>query len=580
MWWVLGVCAGGEAHAAELDDWIVAWSTVLDGDRGSDGRDELLGVAVDQTQHVVVTGFVDGEAGLGRTAFLGTFERHDGSLLWFERTEAGAIADTDDVFTSVDFAPGTNELAWCGQLGGLDGSKAAAPAHAYHVDVREPAKSGIHYPSVPLWSDVYEASPGTGGTQACRGLDRAGLTLFTTGDAETSGGGRQWVSRVYDARDGTPTTVAFPLGAPTTRETGHAIAGDPATGDFVVVGSSATEEAVQAAVVRLVDAQGDVVWSDTIAEEGDTTFLDVAWDIPRGLVAAVGTTQRGSEDASDVQGIVRVYGAAGLDGAPDVQMTVELGSDAGDDHATSVSFDGAGRLLVGGSVADPTTGIERWRVLRLSETTGEGQGSWEGDATSGPSRIRALAWRDEVLAVAGFVDRGNTVDAAVALLGPDADGDGVADIADQCPEDPDKIFQGICDCGRPDDDRDGDDFEDCIDRCPDDPLKATRMGECGGGTPDVDEDNDDVLDCLESCPGDPNKSEPGACGCGTLDLDLDEDGVADCDDRCIEEASGEVDADGCEPSGCGCRASGVGSASGPLLIVLLAGLRRRLRNGI
>jgi len=576
MWWMLGWCGSGAAHAVELDDWIVAWSTEFDGDRGLDGRDELLGVAIDQTQHVVVTGFVDGEAGLGRTGFLGTFERHDGSLLWFLREEAGALPDaTDDVLHAVDFSPGTNELAWCGQLGGLEGPEPVDPVYAYHVDARVPAPSGIHYPSLPLWSDRYEASPGSGGEQACRGLDRAGLTLFTTGDAETSEGGRRWVSRILDAADGAPTTVTFDLAEPTTREHGHAIAGDGVTGAFVVVGSTRPPAGEAAGAIRFVEPDGAVRWRDTVAEDGETVLLDVAFDVARGLVAAVGTTQRGD----DLQGIVKVYRAAGLDGAPDPGITVELGSDAGDDHATAVAFDGEGRLLVGGSVADQSTGIERWRVLRLSETTGETLGRWEGPATSGHSRIQALAVRDEVMAVAGFVDRGNTVDAAVTLLGPDADGDGTADIADQCPGDPDKIFQGICDCGVPDDDRDGDDFEDCIDRCPDDPDKATRRGECGCGVPDLDTDNDGAFDCVEACPEDPNKTEPGACGCGILDLDLDQDGVVDCDDRCPDSPDVAVDADGCEVSGCGCRATHPGAGLGPVLILILAGLGRRRSRG-
>ncbi|MEN0067081.1 MAG: hypothetical protein AAGA48_33430 [Myxococcota bacterium] len=583
VWWGVVALVAGQAQAADLETWIIAWATELDGDRGSDGRDEVLDLAIDQTQHVTVTGFVDGDPGEGRTGLLATFERNDGSVLWNIREEAGVLPNaTDDVLTAVDFAPGSNDLAWCGQLAGIDSPKPTDPRTAYHVDAREPDKFGIHYESMPLWNEAFEVVPGSMGDQACRGLDRAGLTLFTTGDAATPEGGRQWITRIYNATTGdVQDGGTFALPDPAAVERGEAIAGDAATGNFVVVGSSALPNANSSAVIRFMEAGGTQRWSDRIASPGDgpARFHDVVYDVTRGLVAAVGTVQRGNEAASDIQGIVRVYAAAGANGEPAVQLELELGSAAGDDYATSVAFDQSGRLVVGGSVADATTGIERWQVLRLSETTGAVEGDWEGPVTSGHSRIQALAQRDEVLVVGGFVDRGNTVDAAVTMLGPDRDGDATADIADQCPDDPNKILQGVCDCGTPDEDRDGDDFEDCIDRCPDDPNKTTRMGECGCGVPDDDTDNDGILDCLETCPNDPNKVEPGACGCDVQDIDRDRDGVADCNDACEATPDGaEVGTDGCEARGAGCGCQSVTPISAllaPLCLILISVTRRR-----
>ena len=63
--------------------------------------------------------------------------------------------------------------------------------------------------------------------------------------------------------------------------------------------------------------------------------------------------------------------------------------------------------------------------------------------------------------------------------GFDTDGDGVPDWWDECPDDPDKIYPGICGCGIPDTDSDGDGYPDCIDQCPgvDDDIFAPEYEE-------------------------------------------------------------------------------------------------------
>jgi len=96
----------------------------------------------------------------------------------------------------------------------------------------------------------------------------------------------------------------------------------------------------------------------------------------------------------------------------------------------------------------------------------------------------------------------------------DDDSDGVCNGADGCPLDPEKTEPGICGCGVSDADSDGDGVADCNDRCP--------------GSPDVDSDGDGVLDCNDRCPGAP-------------DVDSDGDGVLDCEDQC--PGSPDVDSD-------------------------------------
>ncbi|MCG8406558.1 MAG: pre-peptidase C-terminal domain-containing protein [Phycisphaerales bacterium] len=63
----------------------------------------------------------------------------------------------------------------------------------------------------------------------------------------------------------------------------------------------------------------------------------------------------------------------------------------------------------------------------------------------------------------------------------DADGDGLGDDLDECPNDPDKVAPGTCGCGTADTDTDGDSIPDCNDQCngEDDTLDAD-----GNGIPD------------------------------------------------------------------------------------------------
>jgi hypothetical protein len=142
-----------------------------------------------------------------------------------------------------------------------------------------------------------------------------------------------------------------------------------------------------------------------------------------------------------------------------------------------------------------------------------------------------------------------TADLAACALcpgaGPDTDGDGVPDICDGCPLDPNKITPGQCGCGNPDTDTDGDGVADCIDGCPNDPNKSAP-GQCGCGNPDTDTDGDGVADCIDGCPNDPNKIAPGVCGCGVPDVDSDGDGTLDCQDGCPNDPNKIA------PGVCGC----------------------------
>jgi OOP family OmpA-OmpF porin len=120
----------------------------------------------------------------------------------------------------------------------------------------------------------------------------------------------------------------------------------------------------------------------------------------------------------------------------------------------------------------------------------------------------------------------------------DADGDGVVDPMDKCPDTPkgDKVDEAGCTLIL---DADGDGVMDDKDQCPGTPRGAAvdAIG-C-----ELDSDGDGVVDANDSCPGTPKGASVDASGCA---LDSDRDGVADYSDKCRNTPAGaKVDSEGC-----------------------------------
>lgn len=110
----------------------------------------------------------------------------------------------------------------------------------------------------------------------------------------------------------------------------------------------------------------------------------------------------------------------------------------------------------------------------------------------------------------------------------DADADGVPDYQDQCPTEPGTAATQGCP------DRDGDGVADKDDQCPDQPGTAAMQG-----CPDTD--GDGVADPNDQCPDTPAGVQVGPDGCP---LDADADGVPDYQDAC-PNTPGPGTANGC-----------------------------------
>ncbi|PWN57371.1 OmpA family protein [Abyssibacter profundi] len=120
----------------------------------------------------------------------------------------------------------------------------------------------------------------------------------------------------------------------------------------------------------------------------------------------------------------------------------------------------------------------------------------------------------------------------------DADGDGVNDTLDRCPNTPAGVAVTLEGC-EADDDFDG--VVNSIDQCPRTPngvpVDATGCS--------ADADLDGVLDAYDECPDSAPGAQVNARGCEGVQ-DADEDGVADSMDRCPGTGAGiVVDTEGC-----------------------------------
>ncbi len=136
-------------------------------------------------------------------------------------------------------------------------------------------------------------------------------------------------------------------------------------------------------------------------------------------------------------------------------------------------------------------------------------------------------------AMADFVEK---VFLAGKALPADADGDGVLDPEDQCPNTPAGVAVDGTGCPL-DSDKDG--IFDYQDRCPETPAGVAVDA---FGCP-VDSDGDRVADYLDRCPDTPRWTEVDARGCP---VDSDGDGVTDDKDRCAQTPSGaKVNEYGC-----------------------------------
>ncbi|HEY0192020.1 MAG TPA: OmpA family protein, partial [Kofleriaceae bacterium] len=133
----------------------------------------------------------------------------------------------------------------------------------------------------------------------------------------------------------------------------------------------------------------------------------------------------------------------------------------------------------------------------------------------------------------------------------DADGDGIPDSVDKCPNEPEDfdMFEDQDGCPDPDNDHDG--IPDAVDKCPLDPEDKDGFQD-EDGCPDKDNDGDGIPDDKDRCPNQPEDKDGFEDLDGCPDLDNDHDGIPDAIDKCPnqpETINGFQDDDGCPDKG-------------------------------
>lgn len=594
------------ASAADLADYLEAWTVTRTGQNGSDREDSANGVAITSANGVIAVGQVDGAAGFGHDA-LALEIAPDQSVTWEETFDSGRVGQdgrlaSEDHWNAVAIDAANDDWVLCGTRGLVLGTD---PLAMFQVEG--------HPVSTADWATSYRYSSSQ--IQECRGVAIDTSVTWAAGWAQNPTDQGRWIALKMDASgtvNQTPTTYDYQQN-PQVPDQAHGTALHAVSGEVTIVG----ERGVSAAPnrenvdwhVRQYNPGGNTrLWEATYS--GSANLIDrataVVVDPISGDSFVVGYTNKGTDNAGNVNYDWRVarYGRAGDgSGGPDEKWATTWESAAGaSEGATAVTLDDGGDLLVAGWAIDASSGKEIWRVAKFNAYDGYPAGEWLGPVGAGDARPNAIAFRNDLIAIGGVVQnaQGNG-DFVVTLLDVDDDGDGTPNSVDACPTDEDKAAdEGICGCGVSDVDTDGDGVEDCNEACDGDPDK-TEPGVCGCDRPDEDTDGDGTLDCNDACPDDPDKTvndiTTGGCGCGAPNTDTDGDGVLGCHDACAGTPPGEeVDEFGCpaeEPTtddtgdtsgtddgggdkkGCGCDTGA--PASGGLLLVGLAALALRRR---
>jgi OmpA-OmpF porin, OOP family len=131
----------------------------------------------------------------------------------------------------------------------------------------------------------------------------------------------------------------------------------------------------------------------------------------------------------------------------------------------------------------------------------------------------------------------------------DADGDGIPDAEDKCPDQPEDR-DGFKDSdGCPELDNDADGIPDATDKCPNEAEDLDQFQD-EDGCPEPDNDGDGIPDLNDPCPNaaEDGKGKRPKDGCPSSAEDSDGDGVPDARDKCPDEPEdrdGFEDNDGC-----------------------------------
>lgn len=429
---------------------------------------------------------------------------------------------------------------------GVDNSNSACIWTGFPGAVSLVVRENEQAPTLPVGIKLFTTGtlvPVLGGDDRCAfffGLDGTGVDM--TSDNIIYGGTTgtpAFVIREGNPAPGTPVGVNIgPLLKPQINDAGQTAIHANLSGNVDASNKEAIFSEGQSGVLALV------------ARTGDPAPVGTFTNLNNPLICADGTTSftavisgSGIDDANDecicvdTGGALRFVAREG-DPAPGLADGVVF---AGDAVAMEAAFSGQTAMNAKGQVAfharvdgpgiDATNNKGLWVFdpvvgVRLIIQYGEDVEVASGDTRtvqqviwasgSGGSDGRSCGFNDAAqLALWIWFNDGSQA----IIVTTDSDGDGTADVLDNC----------LTTVNADQADSDGDGVGDACDDCPNDANK-TSPGACGCQVADGDSDGDGVPDCFDACPNDPDKQTTGACGCGTPDIDSDGNGIADCNE--------------------------------------------------
>ncbi|HJZ87635.1 MAG TPA: thrombospondin type 3 repeat-containing protein [Polyangia bacterium] len=362
----------------------------------------------------------------------------------------------------------------------------------------------------------------TGTELSTSGVTSGGFSTSALGDLYLEGKVRVW----RDPRYGLAAAVAPAVTFPTTTDDHHFAGENGVTGRLRAILS--LNQGPFAAAANVGVLVRDPV---TVAQGNMNSRIEIGQQL---LYGASGSYQF-PHLARPVRGILELFGRHGFDSYLDsAPMEVDAAVRISLPHAIEASLGGGAGLVrgVGSPLARAFVGLT-W-APDYRDRDGDGIPDMDDQCPDQPED------RD------GYKDEDGCPD-------PDNDGDGIPDIKDACPNAPEDHKGRFPNDGCPEDvvDTDGDGIPDVKDKCPNEPEDKDGFQD-EDGCPDPDNDGDGIPDAYDECPNEPEDADGFEDDDGCPDPDNDHDGIPDVVDKCPNEPetiNGIKDDDGCPDVG-------------------------------
>ncbi len=288
------------------------------------------------------------------------------------------------------------------------------------------------------------------------------------------------------------------------------------------------------AIMEIVSAEAEVAFLPTDTIVSKTDVMPIAWRV-HALVHFLGTKSK-----------IRPFAVAGVGGLTSAATNIDV-LDKDTDFAWhaglgfklmlgdrwGVRVDGRAMFPPSSEDSGVTVDYELWAGLTV--LFGGSTGAADADGDGVPDADDKCPEQAETMN--GIEDEDGCPEEA------DADGDGITGAADKCPNDAEDKDGFEDDDGCPDPDNDKDGIPDASDQCKDQAETVNGI-EDEDGCPETDEDGDGVVGSADKCPADAEDKDGFEDDDGCPDPDNDKDGVVDAQDGCPTEA-GPVENRGC-----------------------------------